>query len=350
MHEFTPSHLTYPFTPHPLFTESGHTRIDYADFLKSKMLHYADNTCLTGRNWVDVNIQKLTIFHFKKLFFSCHSCWVEEEEKRRSSCLGGIVSASIASVDNDVCNIFLSFPHEARSLASFTFCGIVFEENILIFINVRVHAFFFFWHALNIQHHPQVKSINSFRLHESGHREECWGNYCLLVNAWTGDIQNPHVVVLEASFIILFQICSFQILCWHAQHTLTKAADLLSTAGLRGGASWIWLDFHIQHKLDALERWESWRPSQHLELFILFFKLSWRDSAVTGCIHPSASGYYHLRVQLPWRGVRDLWLLVRARVISTWAQGAKFSLENITLPPKDLPSFHCARCCDFFPK
>lgn len=144
MHEFTPSHLTYPFTPHPLFTESGHTRIDYADFLKSKMLHYADNTCLTGRNWVDVNIQKLTIFHFKKLFFSCHSCWVEEEEKRRSSCLGGIVSASIASVDNDVCNIFLSFPHEARSLASFTFCGIVFEENILIFINVRVHAFFFF--------------------------------------------------------------------------------------------------------------------------------------------------------------------------------------------------------------
>lgn len=143
MHEFTPSHLTYPFTPHPLFTESGHTRIDYADFLKSKMLHYADNTCLTGRNWVDVNIQKLTIFHFKKLFFSCHSCWVEEEEKRRSSCLGGIVSASIASVDNDVCNIFLSFPHEARSLASFTFCGIVFEENILIFINVRVHAFFF---------------------------------------------------------------------------------------------------------------------------------------------------------------------------------------------------------------
>lgn len=169
MHEFTPSHLTYPFTPHPLFTESGHTHIDYADFLKSKMLHYADNTCLTGRNWVDVNIQKLTIFHFKKLFFSCHSCWVEEEEKRRSSCLGGIVSASIASVDNDVCNIFLSFPHEARSLASFTFCGIVFEENILIFINVRVHAtFFFFWHALNIQHHPQVKSINSFRLHESG--------------------------------------------------------------------------------------------------------------------------------------------------------------------------------------
>lgn len=131
---------------------------------------------------------------------------------------------------------------------------------------------------------------------------------------------------------------------------LTKAADLLSTAGLRGGASWIWLDFHIQHKLDALERWESWRPSQHLELFILFFKLSWRDSAVTGCIHPSASGYYHLRVQLPWRGVRDLRLLVRARVISTWAQGAKFSLENITLPPKDLPCFHCARCCDFFPK
>lgn len=182
------------------------------------------------------------------------------------------------------------------------------------------------------------------------HREECWGNYCLLVNAWTGDIQNPHVVVLEASFIILFQTCSFQILCWHAQHTLTKAADLLSTAGLRGGASWIWLDFHIQHKLDALERWESWRPSQHLELFILFFKLSRRDSAVTGCIHPSASGYYHLRVQLPWRGVRDLRLLVRARVISTWAQGAKFSLENITLPPKDLPCFHCARCCDFFPK
>lgn len=70
---------------------------------------------------------------------------MKEEEKRRSSCLGGIVSASIASVDNDVCNIFLSFPHEARSLASFTFCGIVFEENILIFINVRVHAFFFFF-------------------------------------------------------------------------------------------------------------------------------------------------------------------------------------------------------------
>lgn len=222
MHEFTRSHLTYPFTPHPLFTESGHTHIDYADFLKSKMLHYADNTCLTGRNWVDVNIQKLTIFHFKKLFFPCHSCWVEGEEKRRSSCLGGIVSASIASVDKDVCNIFLSFPHEARSHASFTFCGIVFEEKILIFINVRVHAtFFFFWHALNIQHHPQVKSINSFRLHESGHRGECWENYCLSVNAWIGDIQNPHVVVLEASFIILFQTCSFQILCWHAQHTLT---------------------------------------------------------------------------------------------------------------------------------
>lgn len=222
MHEFTPSHLTYPFTPHPLFTESGHTHIDYADFLKSKMLHYADNTCLTGRNWVDVNIQKLTIFHFKKLFFSCHSCWVEEEEKRRSSCLGGIVSASIASVDNDVCNIFLSFPHEARSLASFTFCGIVFEENILIFINVGVHATFFFLTCPEYST-PSTGEVNKFIqiTWKWRHRGECWGNYCLLVNAWTGDIQNPHVVVLEASFIILFQTCSFQILCWHAQHTLT---------------------------------------------------------------------------------------------------------------------------------
>lgn len=70
MHEYTHSHLT-PFLshPHPLFTDGGqHTHIDYTSFLKKKntLLHYADNTCLTGRNTIAlkyVNIQKLTIFH-----------------------------------------------------------------------------------------------------------------------------------------------------------------------------------------------------------------------------------------------------------------------------------------------
>lgn len=145
-----------------------------------------------------------------------------------------------------MCATFSShFPTRQGHLHHLHFVELFLRRTFWFLLMCVYMPFFFFWHALNIQHHPQVKSINSFRLHESGHREECWGNYCLLVNAWTGDIQNPHVVVLEASFIILFQICSFQILCWHAQHTLTKAADLLSTAGLRGGASWIWLDFHI---------------------------------------------------------------------------------------------------------
>lgn len=65
---------TSPFLshPHPLFTDGGRrTHIDYADFLKSAPLHYADNTCLTGRNTVAlkyVNIQKLTIFHAPEHF------------------------------------------------------------------------------------------------------------------------------------------------------------------------------------------------------------------------------------------------------------------------------------------
>ena len=43
---------TSPFLshPHPLFTDGGRRiHIDYTDFLKSAPLHYADNTCLTGR-------------------------------------------------------------------------------------------------------------------------------------------------------------------------------------------------------------------------------------------------------------------------------------------------------------
>lgn len=64
---------------------------------------------------------------------------------------------------------FFSFPHWARSPASFTFYGIVSEEKILICIYVHVHATLFFWHALNIQHHTGVKSINCLRLHASGY-------------------------------------------------------------------------------------------------------------------------------------------------------------------------------------
>lgn len=65
---------TSPFLshPHPLFTDGGRrTHIDYTDFLKSAPLHYADNTCLTGRNTAAlkyVNIQKLTIFHAPEHF------------------------------------------------------------------------------------------------------------------------------------------------------------------------------------------------------------------------------------------------------------------------------------------
>lgn len=68
---------------------------------------------------------------------------------------------------------FLPLPRRARSPASFTFYGIVLEEEGLWFVLMHVHASFFFlffcffpWHALNIQCRPGVKSINSFRLHE----------------------------------------------------------------------------------------------------------------------------------------------------------------------------------------
>lgn len=89
-------------------------------------------------------------------------------------------------------------PHRARSPASFAFHGNVSEGKILICINVHVHATLF---ILTFPEYPGVKSINSFRSHESGLRE--W------FSPWKppscgecvdSGITNPQVVVLQPSF------------------------------------------------------------------------------------------------------------------------------------------------------
>lgn len=109
---------TSPFLshPHPLFTHGGqHTHIDYTDFfLKSTLLHYADNTCLTRRNTVAlkyVNIQKLTIFHAREHFETFSASAAGKGRRNRDVPVASreYFSASITSVDNDVCSFFLSF-------------------------------------------------------------------------------------------------------------------------------------------------------------------------------------------------------------------------------------------------
>lgn len=105
-----------------------------------------------------------------------------------------------------MCSFLLSFPHWARSPASFAFHGIVPEEKILICINVRVHATLFFLTRPEYSA-PTRGKVNKFIQITW---EWIWnalrgGNDCLGVRVWI--LQNPQVVVLEASLLRHFQAC-----------------------------------------------------------------------------------------------------------------------------------------------
>lgn len=143
---------------------------------KSVLLCYADNTCLTGKNRVAlkyVNIRKACNLSFWNFFFPS----LQRALKGKG---GGIemfqlasreyLFGSITSVDNNACTLLLSFPHQARSPASFAFCGIVSEESTFWFVLMCMcMPPFFSWHTLNIQYHLGVKSISEFRFHKNGY-------------------------------------------------------------------------------------------------------------------------------------------------------------------------------------